>query len=88
MLKEVKSMTNHDSQSLISKTHDHIKSPPSIPIFILCDVCYWCATYVDKTTIPMDNICPECAAKTNSELTSFAVMSNESFDSNDRRKVE
>jgi hypothetical protein len=58
--KRGKSMTNHDSQSLISKTHGHIKSPPSIPIFILCDACYWCATYFDKTRIPMDNICPEC----------------------------
>ena len=28
------------------------------PIFILCDLCYWCATYFDKTIIPVDNICP------------------------------
>jgi hypothetical protein len=88
-LKEVKSMTDHDSQSLISKKHDHIKPPPSIPIFILCDACYWCATYFDKTKIPADNICPECGAN-NSELTSFPIASNESFtyNYNDKRGIE
>jgi predicted Zn-ribbon and HTH transcriptional regulator len=88
MLKEGKSMTNHDSQSLISKTHDRIQSS-STPIFILCDSCYWCATYFDKTRIPIDNICPECGAN-NSELTSFPIASNESFtySHNDRRGIE
>ena len=88
MLKEGKSMTNHDSQSLISKTHDRIQSS-STPIFILCDSCYWCATYFDKTRIPIDNICPECGAN-NSELTSFPIASNESFtySYNDRRGIE
>ena len=83
-------MADHDSQSIISKTHDHIRSPPSIPIFILCDACYWCATYVDKTIIPADNNCPQCGANNNNELTSFPIMSNESFtfDYNDKRGVE
>ena len=27
------------------------------PIFILCDTCYWCATYFDKTRTPLDNNC-------------------------------
>ena len=81
-------MTNHDSQSLISKTHDHIQSS-SPPILILCDSCYWCATYFDKSRIPMDNICPEYRAN-NSELTSFPIMSNESFtyNYNDRCGIE
>jgi hypothetical protein len=59
------------------------------PIFILCDACYWCATYFDKTRIPVDNICPRCNAN-NNELTSFPIVSNESFtfDSNDKRGVE
>ena len=87
--KEVKSMTDHDSKSLISKTYDHIQSPPSIPIFILCDACYWCATYFDKTRIPIENMCPECGAN-NSELTSFPIASNESFtyNYNDKRGIE
>ena len=69
-------MTDLDSQSLISKAQDHIKSPPSIPIFILCDACYWCATYVDKTRIPIDNVCPQCGSD-NSELASLPIMSDE-----------
>lgn len=51
-------------------------SPP--PIFILCDTCYWCATYLDKRRIPKNNTCPKCNVN-NSELTSFPIMSNESF---------
>jgi hypothetical protein len=50
----------------------------SFPIFILCDSCYWCATYFDKTKVPIDNICPECSVN-NNELTSFPIMSDESF---------
>ena len=62
-------------------------SPP--PIFILCDTCYWCATYVDKTRIPGENRCPQCNAN-NNELTSFPIMSNESFtfDYNNKRGLE
>ena len=48
------------------------------PIFILCDKCYWCATYIDKSRIPLDNICPQCNTN-NGELTSFSIMSSESF---------
>jgi hypothetical protein len=61
----------------------------SSPIFILCDSCYWCATYFDKTKVPIDNICPECSVNYN-ELTSFPIMSNESFTFgyNEKRGVE
>ena len=70
------SLINHDSHSLLAKTPADTKS--SSPIFILCDACYWCATYVDKTRIPADNNCPQCNAN-NNELTSFPIMANESF---------
>jgi hypothetical protein len=70
-------LTNYDSQSLIDKK--------SAPIFILCDLCYWCATYFDKTRIPEDNMCPMCAAN-NNELTSFPIASNESFRVNYSKK--
>jgi hypothetical protein len=72
------------SQTLFDKTHNHSLSPP---IFILCDKCYWCATYFDKTRIPIDNNCPQC---NNNELTSFPIISNESFtfDYNDKGGVE
>jgi predicted Zn-ribbon and HTH transcriptional regulator len=83
-----KSLINYDSSNLIAKTPD--RSPSSSPpIFILCDSCYWCATYFDKTRIPRENRCPQCDAN-NNELTSFPIMSNESFtfDYNDKRGVE
>jgi hypothetical protein len=51
---------------------------PSSPIFVLCDFCYWCATFVDKTKIPADNVCPGCGVN-NNELTSFPIAFNESF---------
>jgi hypothetical protein len=71
MSKEETSLINYDSPNLIAKTRDHIKSSP--PIFILCDSCYWCATYFDKTRTPVDNTCPQCGAN-NNELTSFPIM--------------
>jgi hypothetical protein len=51
---------------------------PSSPIFVLCDFCYWCANFVDKTKIPADNVCPGCGVN-NNELTSFPIAFNESF---------
>jgi predicted Zn-ribbon and HTH transcriptional regulator len=85
MSKETTSLINYDSSSLIAKTR-HRSSPP---IFILRDNCYWCATYLDKTRIPGENRCPQCDMN-NNELTSFPIMSNESFtfDHSDKRGVE
>ena len=81
------SLINHDSQNLTAKNRDRIKS--SSPVFILCDRCYWCATYFNNTTIPTNNNCPQCNANSN-ELTSFPIISNESFtfDYNDKYRVE
>ena len=90
MSKEGISLINYDSPSLIIKTHDRSSSLlSSPPVFILCDTCYWCATYFDKTRIPRENKCPQCNAN-NNELTSFPIMPNESFifDYNDKRGVE
>lgn len=67
----IKCLTNYESQD---KTLD--RSLPAV--FILCNTCYWCATYLDKTRIPMDNICPQCNTNTN-ELSSMPIMQNESF---------
>ncbi|MFL6403064.1 MAG: hypothetical protein ACJ71M_06275 [Nitrososphaeraceae archaeon] len=84
MSKETTSLINYDSSNLIARS-----SSSSPPIFILCDNCYWCATYLDKTRIPEENSCPQCDAN-NNELTSFPIMSNESFtfDHSDKRGVE
>jgi hypothetical protein len=57
----------------------------SPPIFVLCERCHWSATYFDKTKVPKDNNCPECISSNdnndndNTELTSFPILSNESF---------
>jgi hypothetical protein len=47
--------------------------------FVLCDICHWCSTYLDKTRLPVDNKCPECYNTTTNTLSSFPIMSNESF---------
>jgi len=85
MSREGTSLINYDS--LIIKRPDRSSSSP--PIFILCDTCYWCATYFDKTRVPMDNNCPQCNAN-NNELTSFPIAQNESFtfDYNGKRGIE
>jgi hypothetical protein len=87
MSKERISLAN-DSPTLIAKTHDLFQSSPP-PLFILCDTCFWCATYFDKTRISRENKCPQCNAN-NNELSSFPIMSNESFTFiyNDKRGVE
>ena len=58
------------SLKLIEKP-DNCYSPP---IFILCDKCYWCATYLDKTRIPVDNACSQCGTD-NTDLSSFPILS-------------
>ena len=85
MSKERTSLVN-DSPSLIAKTPDHSSSPS---VFVLCDTCYWCATYFDKTRIPRENKCLQCNAN-NNELSSFPIMPNESFTFiyNEKRGVE
>ena len=75
MLK-AETLANYEPQSSIAKMSECSLS--SLPIFVLCDSCYWCATYFDKTRIPADNNCPQCNANKN-ELTSFPIMPNESF---------
>jgi hypothetical protein len=64
-------------------------SSSTSPIFILCDKCYWCATYVNKSRRPVGNICPRCNIDTN-ELTSFPIVANElfSFDYNNKYEIE
>jgi len=54
-------LTNYDSPNT---TNTKTKSS-LVPIFVLCDTCYWCATYFDKSRIPADNICPHCGANNN-----------------------
>jgi hypothetical protein len=90
MSKKGERVSNYESFLNTKKIVDGVSSSQSLPpIFILCDTCYWCATYFDKTRIPIDNVCPQCNAN-NNELTSFPIMYNESFTFgyNDKRGVE
>jgi hypothetical protein len=72
----VKEMSNYESYSLPAKIHnnDCFQRYPR-PMFVLCDKCYWCATYLNKTRMPIDNNCPQCNASSN-ELTSLPIASN------------
>lgn len=54
------------------------------PEFILCERCYWCATYLDNNRLldegvddNKSKICPRCYAI--DSLTSLPIMNNESF---------
>jgi hypothetical protein len=83
-------LTNYDSQSSIDKRRkQQFQSSTSAPIFILCDACYWCATYFSNRRLPLANNCPQCNANSN-QLTSFPIASNESFtfNYNDKRGIE
>jgi hypothetical protein len=71
-------MLNYEA-SLIAKTSGSGSRSLSPPTFVLCDTCYWCATYFDKGRIPLGNSCPQCDNNSNNELTNFLIMSNESF---------
>ena len=78
-MKSTTSLINDDSQSLVCNAHAGHAQPSAPPVFVLCDRCYWCATYFSNARMPTDNnICPQCNAN-NNELTSFPVASNESF---------
>jgi hypothetical protein len=56
-------------------------------IFVLCDTCFWCATYLGKFMLPPENRCPNCL---DTELSSFPILSDESFTFNydQKRGVE
>jgi hypothetical protein len=86
MVNSTNSVNKYESQPLIAKTSGFAPLPS---IFVLCDKCYWCATYLDKSKLPSDNNCLGCNSN-NNELTSFPIMSNESliFNYNDKRGVE
>lgn len=90
MSKEETSIINFEPRSLIAKTPDY-RFSSSTPTFILCDECYWCATYFDMTRVPANNNCPQCNESNNdNKLTSFSVTPNESFifDYNSKKGLE
>jgi hypothetical protein len=68
--------------------HDHGRGSlisQSAPVFIICERCHWCATYLDTNRILQEEkvdddnnkICPRC--DTIDSLSSLPILSNESF---------
>jgi hypothetical protein len=55
-------------------------------IFVLCESCHWCATYLNKSRIPADK-CPHCFGI---ELSTFPILPDEAFtfNYNEKRGVE
>jgi hypothetical protein len=55
-------------------------------IFVLCETCHWCATFLDKSRVPSDK-CPICR---NSAISTFPILQNEefNFNYNEKRGVE
>jgi hypothetical protein len=59
--------------------------PQPAPVFILCERCHWCATYLDTNRILQEEmidddnnkICPRC--DTIDSLSSLPILSDESF---------
>jgi len=50
------------------------KPPAAVSIFVLCETCYWCATFLDKSKVK--DKCLMCSAAL---LSSFPIMPDESF---------
>ena len=73
-----------NTEKPFSANHDN-PSLKLVPLFVLCERCYWCATYLDtnrllkEREIDEDNskICPRCDSI--DSLSSLPLLFNESF---------
>jgi hypothetical protein len=55
-------------------------------IFVLCESCHWCGSYINKSYLPADK-CPRCFGI---ELSTFPILPDEAFtfNYNEKRGVE
>src|SRR5574341_1112883 len=58
------------SLSKLSKDNKKLQS-----VFILCESCHWCATFLDKSRLLIDT-CKFCNSR---NLSSFPILPDESF---------
>jgi hypothetical protein len=75
--------SKHAKQDLkeLSQTDHDNPIPKIIPVFVLCERCYWCATYFDKNRLlKEEEVCPRCDAI--DSLSSLPIAANESFNFN------
>lgn len=56
--RSVTSVTRNQNTSITEKDSDYIKIPAHIH-FVLCEVCYWCATFFNINKNPVVR-CPYC----------------------------
>jgi hypothetical protein len=66
------SSSSHQGQE-VKSNYQNPKSKESI--FVLCESCHWCATYLNKSWIPADK-CPHCFSM---ELSTFPILPDEAF---------
>jgi len=80
-------MSNRASVSNYDDSPNLKTSGSQPPVFLLCESCHWCATYLDKARLPLDNQCPYCSSDM---LSSFPILTTEAFtfDYNETRGVE
>ena len=70
-------MSNRASVSNYDDSTPNVRTSGSQPpVFVLCESCHWCATYLDKARLPLDNECPQCSSDM---LSSFPILSSEAF---------
>jgi len=79
-------MTSSKGYRTVPRTKKHVypKAKEKEAIFVLCDTCYWSATYFTKLMLPAEDGCPHCQ---NTELSSFPILPNQSFTSNYSEKI-
>lgn len=54
------------------------RSNQSLPVFVFCATCYWCATFFDKIRIPVDNNCPICNTNDSNKLVLLYITQSKS----------
>jgi hypothetical protein len=76
------------ASNVLSPRKNEIVRKAKEAIFVLCDNCYWAATFIDRTRLHViENGCILCEE---SLISSFPILDNESFtfDISERRGVE
>jgi len=74
--------------NVLTSTNNETNRRVKEAIFVLCDNCFWAATFIDKSRLEViENGCIVC---NESLVSSFPILDNESFtfDLTERRGVE
>ena len=74
--------------NVLASTNNETNPKAKEAIFVLCDNCFWAATFIDKSRLDViENGCIVCDE---SLVSSFPILDNESFtfDLTERRGVE